>query len=151
MNSESSNLEERRRAAIAPAIAAGIDEALIRQVVHSFYDEVQRDALIGPVFAKRVEDWDAHLSTMCDFWSGVLLMSARYKGRPMQKHFTLPVGSAHFARWIALFTATVKRLCTPEAAAMFVDRAGRIGESFQLGMAHARGEFPTHAGMTAPR
>ena len=119
--------------------AAGIDEALIRRLVHGFYAAVQGDALLGPVFAARISNWDEHFATMCDFWSGVALTTGRYKGRPMQKHVPLGIGAEHFARWLVLFEAAAMRLCPPDAAAFFIARARRIAESLQLGIAHASG------------
>ena len=114
-----------------------IDEALIRALVHGFYSAVRDDALIGPIFAARITDWDEHLAIMCDFWSGVALTTGRYKGRPMQKHVPLGLEPEHFERWLELFEATAQRICPPEAASFFTARARRIAESLQLGIAHA--------------
>ena len=119
--------------------AAGIDETLIRRLVHGFYASVREDALLGPVFAGRVGEWDEHLAAMCDFWSSVALTTGRYKGRPMQKHVPLGIGGEHFERWLFLFEAAATRLCLPDAAAFFIARARRIAESLQLGIAHASG------------
>ena len=119
----------------------GIDEPLIRRLVHGFYDAVRCDPLLGPVFAARVYDWEEHLEAMCDFWSGVALATGRYKGRPMQKHLPLGLSPVHFERWLALFAAAAERLCPPPAAAFFIARARRIAESLQLGIAHSSGAF----------
>lgn len=117
---------------------AGIDEALIFAVVHAFYGCVQADPLLGPVFAEKVHDWPAHLEKLCDFWSGVLLSTRRYKGKPMQMHQPLPIEEAHFSRWLSLFAETAQALCAPEAAALFVGRAEKIAQSLQMGIAFAR-------------
>jgi hemoglobin len=76
---------------------------------------------------------------MCAFWSSVALMTGRYHGTPMVKHMPLPVDAAHFDRWLALFEATVRELCPPEAAAHFVGRAQRIAASLELGIAGGQG------------
>jgi hemoglobin len=76
---------------------------------------------------------------MCAFWSSVTLMTGRYHGQPMQKHLPLPVDARHFDRWLALFEATARELCPPKAADHFVDRARRIAESLELGIASGRG------------
>ncbi len=83
-------------------------EADIRLLVDSFYDKVNQDALLDTVFNgfARV-NWPAHLPQMYDFWSGLLLGTSRYRGQPFLKHIPLPVADEHFARWLALFTATV--------------------------------------------
>lgn len=127
----------------APGVEAGITEPVIRTLVHAFYARVRRDALLGPIFEARVRDWPAHLDKLCAFWSSVMLMTGRYKGTPMKAHADLPsIGPEHFQRWLALFHATAKEVCPAAAAALFSDRAERIAQSLQLGIALHRGETP---------
>lgn len=116
----------------------GIDEAMIVRLVHAFYGRVRNDATLGPIFAAEVEDWDAHLATLVDFWSSVALMTARYGGRPMPAHVKLDVGEAHFVRWLELFRETAREVCTPEAADFFIGKAENIARSFQMGVAFHR-------------
>jgi hemoglobin len=118
---------------------AGIDEAMIERLVRRFYERVRADALLGPIFAARIADWEPHLQRMFAFWSSVALMSGRYHGQPMQKHLPLPIDARHFDRWLALFETTARELCPPRAADHFVERARRIAESLELGIAGARG------------
>jgi hemoglobin len=131
----------RRRAEITDAIRreTGIDEAMIERLVRGFYRRVREDALIGPVFAARIGDWEPHLARMCAFWSSVALMTGSYHGQPMQKHLPLPVDALHFDRWLALFEATARELCPAAAADHFIDRARRIAESLELGIAGGHG------------
>jgi hemoglobin len=130
-----------RRAEITAAIQAetGIDEAMIERLVRGFYARVRSDALIGPVFEARIADWEPHLQRMRAFWSSVALMTGRYHGQPMRKHLPLPVDGRHFDRWLALFEATARELCPPKAADHFTERARRIAESLELGIAGAHG------------
>lgn len=120
----------------------GIDEAMIRNLVHAFYGRVRADETLGPIFAAEVEDWDAHLDTLVDFWSSIALMTARYDGRPMPAHVKLDVGEAHFARWLELFRDTAREVCTPEAAQFFIGKAENIARSFQMGISFARQAKP---------
>jgi hemoglobin len=86
-------------------------------------------------------EWRAHLDLIADFWSSLLLGTRRYAGRPMPKHLAIAeLGDAHFARWLALFRETAEEICPPPVAALFVDRAERIAQSFRLGLAFHRGE-----------
>lgn len=122
---------------------ATLDEAMIHAVVHGFYDEIRKDELLGPVFNREIrgDEWPVHLGKMCDFWSSTLLRSGRYDGRPLPAHLRLPdIGEAHFRRWLTLFKATVTKLCPPEIAALFLDRAARIAHSFRMAIAFNRGE-----------
>ena len=60
----------------APGAAVGVNEEMILKVVFAFYDRIRADAVLGPIFAKEIADWDPHLEKMCDFWSSMLLMTA---------------------------------------------------------------------------
>jgi hemoglobin len=130
-----------RREKITAAIAerTGITETMIERLVRGFYAKVRLDPMLAPVFEARIRDWEPHLQQMCAFWSSVALMTGRYHGTPMVKHMPLPVDAAHFDRWLALFEATVRELCPPEAAAHFVGRAQRIAASLELGIAGGQG------------
>ena len=132
-----------RRAAIVAEIQTrtGIDEDMIERVIRAFYQRVQQDPVIGPVFAARIVEWEPHLQQMFAFWSSVTLMSGRYHGQPMQKHLPLPIDGRHFDRWLELFEQTARDLCPPAAADHFVNSARRIGESLELGIATASGKM----------
>lgn len=138
-----------RRSSITAEIMerTGIDETMIERLVRTFYDRVQQDTLIGPIFAARITDWEHHIAKLCAFWSSVALMSGRYHGQPMQRHVGLPIGGAHFDRWLDLFEATAVELCPPVAAAHFIERARRIADSLEMGVATQRGQFyrPRHS------
>ena len=76
----------------------------VEQLVYSFYDRVQVDPLLAPVFNDVAHvNWPAHLPVMVEFWSSLLLGTATYKGRPFPKHAVLPIDKAHFSRWLNLF------------------------------------------------
>ena len=131
------------RLEISPGYPLGVTEPMIHALVHAFYDKVRADEVLGPIFAARIEDWGPHLGKMCDFWSSVTLMTGRYHGMPMPVHARLDgVGPEHFQRWLQLFMETAAEVCPPEAAALFADRAQRIAQSLQMGIAVTRGELP---------
>jgi len=123
-----------------PGAAAGVDEPMIRSLVEAFYIRVRQDALLGPIFADAVHDWDSHLTKITDFWSSVLLSTGRYHGTPMRSHAALPdIAPPHFSRWLAIFRSTVEAECPARAAALFLDRAQRIAQSLELGIAMQAG------------
>ncbi len=126
-------------------IPAALDEAMVRAVVDDFYAKTRRDPVIGPVFNRVIPnaEWPQHLDTITDFWSSMLLGTGRYFGRPMPKHLAIPdLTDAHFARWLKLFRQTVEDICPPEIAALFIERAERIGYNFRMRIAQFRGEDP---------
>ncbi|MFT0892499.1 group III truncated hemoglobin [Pseudochelatococcus sp. G4_1912] len=130
-----------RRAQIIAEITAqtGIDDKMISDLVDVFYGRVREDAVLGPIFNAHVSDWDNHLSQMRLFWSSVALMSGRYHGRPMPKHMNLPIDSRHFDLWLKLFMQVAQDVCPPKAAEHFIERARRIAESLEYGVAAKNG------------
>ncbi len=131
------------RAALVAEIRAstGIDEEMITNLVRTFYSRVRADELLGPIFEERIADWETHFKLLTDFWHGVTLLSGRYHGQPMRAHIRLPVEGRHFDRWLEIFEATANELCPPAAARMFIERARRIAESLEMGIAVTRGEI----------
>ena len=117
----------------------GIDGTMIDRLVRTFYGKARADALLGPVFAERVADWEPHFKRMSEFWSSVALMTGIYHGRPMEKHLPLPVDGRHFDRWLELFRASAREVCPPAAAEHFVERAERIAQSLEIGIAVGHG------------
>jgi hemoglobin len=130
-----------RRSAITSQIRAetGIDEAMIELLVRSFYARVRDDAILGPIFAARIEEWEPHLQKMFAFWSSVTLMSGRYHGQPMARHLPLPIDARHFDRWLALFAETARDVCPQASAERFILLSRRIAGSLELGLASSRG------------
>lgn len=122
------------RPEMTAAIAAqtGLDEVILRNLVHRFYEKVHADSLLGPIFAVRIHDWAAHLDRMVAFWSSVALMTGRYHGAPVPAHATLPVTWSHFDHWLELFRETAREVCPPEGAAHVVERAERIARSLHM-------------------
>lgn len=116
-----------------------LDEALIEDLVHTFYGRIREDALLGPIFDAKIHDWDVHLGRMCAFWSSVMLSSGRYRGQPMRMHLPLPVDAQHFDRWLELFRAVARERCGERVAEAFIARAEQIAQSLEFGVASASG------------
>ena len=86
-------------------------EEEVSQLVHTFYENVRNDPVLGPIFEHHVKDWSAHLPKMVDFWSSALRGTARFHGAPMPKHAVLPgLTAALFQRWLTLFRETTNTL-----------------------------------------
>jgi hemoglobin len=124
----------------------GITEEMIGELVTRFYGRVREDDLLGPIFAV-VQNWDEHLTKLRDFWSSIVLMSGRYHGSPMRAHMPLGLVGDHFDRWLDLFEQTAREVCPPAAASLFIDRARRIADSFEMASATGAGRIasPRHA------
>ncbi|MDT3377258.1 group III truncated hemoglobin [Labrys portucalensis] len=129
-----------------------ISEAMIERLVHTFYGRVRQDDLIGPIFNAKVADWDDHLAKLCAFWSSVILRSGRYDGRPLRPHLMLPLEGRHFDRWLDLFERTSLDVLPRNAALLFIDRARRIADSFEMSIGTQHGEIrpPRHQARRLP-
>lgn len=134
-----SSLQSMRPAITADLMAqTGLDEGRLTELVHRFYTKVLADAVLGPIFAERIVDWEPHLARMAAFWSSVALMTGRYHGAPVPKHVSLPVTWSHFERWLTLFRETAIETCSPAGAAHFIERAERIARSLNMAVEGAQ-------------
>ncbi|MFO1516805.1 MAG: group III truncated hemoglobin [Lysobacterales bacterium] len=112
-----------------------LDEAALAALVDRFYDRVQADAVLGPVFNPVVHDWDAHKRLLTDFWASVVLRAGSYRGNPMAAHRALPqVRAEHFEHWLALWAATTAEVLGAAAAAQMQGYAARIGTGLRMGL-----------------
>lgn len=146
----------RRDAGCVPqSIPDHLDESRLSTLVDRFYDKVRADPLLGPVFDPLVDDWDAHKVLMTSFWSTLALRTGHYRGNPLARHQPLPIGVAHFQRWLALWHETAGEVLDEESAALMIGYAERIGYGMRVGMGlsgHLRGResgIPIRARQTA--
>jgi hemoglobin len=111
------------------------DEQDIKLLVDTFYDKVNGDELLSPIFNGFAQvNWEHHLPVMYSFWSSVLFGTMAYKGQPFPKHLPLPVDRQHFARWVDLFACTVDELFEGEKAREIKQKASSIAQVFQMKM-----------------
>ncbi len=88
---DESGSERRARITTDLMMKTGIDEPMIERLVRTFYQRIQAEPVLGPIFAAKVTDWEHHIAKLCAFWSSVALMTGRYHGQPMRMHMGLPV------------------------------------------------------------
>jgi hemoglobin len=109
-----------------------VSEADIKILVDSFYEKVNADGLLSPIFNDLSQvDWQEHLPTMYKFWRALLLRTGTYEGRPWPKHAVLPVNKEHFSRWLALFKETVDEHFAGPKAVEAKNAAASIADTFQ--------------------
>ena len=117
----------------APSIAEGTSEQ-IRKLVDLFYERVHKDALLAPIFAAHVKDWDRHLAQMVNFWSTGLIGIGSYRGNGFSHHLHLPLEEAHFARWLELWEATAQEVLPADLAQRAIGKARHMATSFKTGL-----------------
>ncbi|WP_421778886.1 group III truncated hemoglobin [Hoeflea sp.] len=123
----------------------GLNEEVLRELVHRFYGKVREDRLLAPIFEERVSNWTLHLERMVAFWSSAAIMTGRYHGRPVPMHTPLPIDTQHFGRWLELFRETAREVCTPAGATHVIERAERIARSLQGAVREAQSRSGTVA------
>ncbi len=112
------------------------DRGDVEALVRAFYRRVFVDELLGPVFVDVARmDLEAHLPVICDFWETVLFRAGLYRRNALAVHTALhavfPLSAAHFARWVALWTATVDEHFAGEKAELAKIQATRIASSIR--------------------
>ena len=121
-----------------PTTAIANDDPLtarhIEMLVDRFYDRVQADPVLGPIFNPAVHDWDEHKRRLVAFWSSITLRSGSYRGNPMAAHRPHPIRIEHFDHWLALWRDTAVDVLSPKQASIFYDHAARIARSLQYGL-----------------
>ena len=109
----------------------------VELMVDSFYEKVNQDELLSPIFNKIVRvDWDKHLPKMYNFWETIIFHRGDYKGSPFDAHIPLPVGEKHFGRWVEVFKANLDEHFEGEMTEHIKMRATSIALTFQAKMKH---------------
>lgn len=88
------------------------DRSEVLALLRDFYGRAFRDDLLGPVFVDVARmDLDLHLPVIADFWETVLFHAGSYRRNALAPHQRLHqragLAPTHFARWLALWCATV--------------------------------------------
>lgn len=137
----SKHAEQARAQKMQKALASGIDDAFISQLVERFYRAIREDNLLGPIFESKIADWLTHMTRMKDFWASIMLESGRYNGNSMQKHIAIGgLDAVHFSHWSTLWDQALAEVASnPIIKDQFREAARRIGESMLTGIEIDRG------------
>ena len=109
---------------------ATIDD--IRLLVDTFYGNVRKDPLIGPIFNGVIGNrWPEHLEKMYRFWQTVLFDEHTYFGSPFTPHAQLPVDRQHFDTWLGLWHGTIDQFFIGERAAEAKWRGEKMAGMFR--------------------
>ncbi len=113
-------------------------------LVSTFYAKVRKDPLLGPIFERKIEDWDAHFERLTDFWETNLFFVRKFKGNPLLKHQEVDreegytINEYHFGVWLNLWFETIDHLFEGEKASIAKNRARNMGSFFHIHMFNAR-------------
>ena len=53
------------------------DREDVSLLVNTFYAKVRNDKVLGPIFNNIINDWDAHLELLTDFWETQLFLKRK--------------------------------------------------------------------------
>ena len=110
----------------------------VSQLVHTFYEKVRKDVVLGPIFNGIIHDWDEHLALLTDFWETQLFLKRTYDGNPIVAHQKMDdamngtITPEHFGRWINLWFETLDQLFTGEKSWIAKNRAQKMSTMFYI-------------------
>lgn len=101
-------------------------------LIRTFYDAIQKDDILGPIFMTSIHNWDAHIKLLCDFWESALFSNPVYKGNPLMAHLKLAqsfqLEAKLFDRWILLWNQTIDTHFYGEKTILAKQRALRMAQ-----------------------
>jgi hemoglobin len=104
----------------------------VQVLVHSFYDRIRKDAMLGPIFNEIISDWETHLELLTDFWETQLFLKRKYLGNPVTAHQEVDdrtngtITTEHFGMWLNHWFATIDELFEGEVAWIAKNRAQKM-------------------------
>ena len=132
--------ERRERITAEIMDRTGITEAMIERLVRGFYAKVRDDAVLGPIFEARIQDWEPHLAADVR-----VLVVGRADDGPLSRHAdgqaSAAAGRCRAFRPLARAVRgrPPAKSVRPRRQAHFVELARRIAASLELGIAGGQG------------
>ena len=108
------------------------DREDVSLLVNTFYAKVRNDKVLGPIFNNIINDWDAHLELLTDFWETQLFLKRKYFGNPVTAHEEVDektnqsITPEHFGFWLNLWFQTLDELFEGETAWIAKNRAQKM-------------------------
>ena len=100
---------------------------VLKRLLQHFYADVRQDAVLGPVFNAKIEDWPAHLEKIGSFWARQTGAASNYAGGFAAVHLPLGLQAEHFTRWLGLWERNCRQHLDPVSADWMIARAQEIG------------------------
>lgn len=112
-------------------------------LVHTFYEKVREDELIGPIFNRIIqgeEEWKEHEEKLTDFWESTIFFKGLYRGNPVKVHNSVDekegfkIDHNHFGRWQLIWIANIQEKFEGENATMAKNKARNMAHHLFLHM-----------------
>lgn len=120
------------------------NRADISLLVHHFYTKIRADKEIGFYFNEMIQDWNAHLEKLTDFWEMNLFGGKVYSGNPLEahvkvdQHFEGKISSNEFGIWLNYWFETLDQLFEGANVEMLKRRARKMGTHLFMNMFNSR-------------
>lgn len=104
----------------------------IYTLVLSFYAKVRKNEEIGYFFNNSIQDWEAHLEKLTDFWESNLFFTGSFRGNPAVAHVKVDkehehsISQYHFGIWLNLWFQTIDELFEGELATRLKTNARKM-------------------------
>ncbi len=98
------------------------DRRDVQALITAFYTKVRQNEEIGFFFNNSIQDWDAHLEKLTDFWESNLFFAGSYSGNPIKAHVKTDaengnkISEYHFGIWLNLWFETINSMFEGELA-----------------------------------
>jgi len=122
------------------------NRADISFLVHTFYAQIRKDTLLGPIFNSHIADeqWPEHLEKLTDFWETNLFGIPKFKGNPTQKHLSVDknlyhkTSQVHFGQWLNLWFQSIDAHFEGELATKAKEASRRMAHGQFMAMYNHR-------------
>ena len=110
----------------------------IARLVTAFYDRIRADVYLGPIFNKHIQDWEAHLCHLTDFWEHSLFLKGNYTGNPLKAHESVDaaqgyqINEQHFGIWLNHWSQTIDSLYQGPQAEILKLRARKMATHIHI-------------------
>lgn len=116
----------------------------VKLLVHTFYAKIRTNEEMGPFFNTTIQDWDAHLEKLTDFWENNLFAVRKYFGNPIEAHikvdekFHNKINPNIFGLWLNLWFETLDELFIGENVETLKRRARKMGTMLMVTIYESR-------------
>jgi hemoglobin len=89
----------------------------ILKLIKPFYADIRQHAVLGPIFNEAIQDWNAHLKKIAEFWALQTGGPSQFGGGFGAAHLPLKLEPQHFQFWLSLWRFNNARQLLPKEAA----------------------------------
>lgn len=112
----------------------------VQLLIETFYQNIRKDEILGPIFNGIIKDWESHLILLTDFWETQLFLKRKYYGNPVTAHQEVDdqtnqsITPEHFGLWLNHWFATIDELFDGEVAWIAKNRAQKMSTMLYMQM-----------------